>query len=157
MSIAPRPQLDIFNFRQVAWWKQLVVAIAYVNGYAKDTIQFIIYGCFLSHFPVAIFCSLLLCLFGKAPWSIYFKIAISWWLGDVFGILILASLIIAWQKNITSFTKLIKRHWLEAIIILSLNVLEEDRQACFNAGMNDFMTKPIGVEELASIIKKAKI
>ena len=29
MFIDFRPQLDIFNFRQVAWWKQVVVAIAY--------------------------------------------------------------------------------------------------------------------------------
>ncbi len=24
-----RPQLDLFNFRPVAWWKQVVVALAY--------------------------------------------------------------------------------------------------------------------------------
>ena len=216
MSIDARPQLDIFNFRRVAWWKQIVVAIAYyiasqlsyifttypstgstpiwipggiavglitIWGYplwlgvmigvfitelttyqgwvnlsslvltisivtiaaagklfsvywtqslvsnryflhrAKDTLQFVIYGCFLSHLPVAISCPLLLCIFGKAPWSLYFNIALSWWLGDAFGILILASLIVAWDRNIISFTHLIKHRWLEATIILFLTLV----------------------------------
>jgi signal transduction histidine kinase len=211
MLIYARPQLDILNFRRVAWWKQVVVAIAYyitaqlsytlttypstgstpiwipggiavglisIWGYplwlgvtigifitelityqgwvnissliltilivaiatagklfsvylteylvnsryflhrAKDTLQFVIYGCFISHLPVAIFCPLLLCIFGKAPWPLYFNIALSWWLGDAFGILILASLIIAWDRNIISFIHLIKRRWLEATIII---------------------------------------
>ncbi|MEI6444334.1 MAG: ATP-binding protein [Nostocales cyanobacterium ELA583] len=43
------------------------------------------------------------------------------------------------------------------IIAITANILEEDRHACFNAGMNDFMTKPIRVEELAAVIEKAKI
>jgi signal transduction histidine kinase/CheY-like chemotaxis protein len=216
MFIDSRPQLDIFNFRQVAWWKQLVVAIAYyvtsqlsyifttypstgstpiwipggiavglitIWGYplwlgvmigvfitelttyqgwenlssfiltisivaiattgklfsvywteslcrnryflnrAKDTLQFVIYGCFLSHLPVAIFCPLLLCIFGKAPWSLYLNIALSWWLGDAFGILILTSLILAWQQNIVTFTHLIKRCLLEATTILLLTLV----------------------------------
>lgn len=216
MFIDFRPQLDIFNFRQVAWWKQVVVAIAYyiasqlsyifttypstgstpiwipggiavglitIWGYplwlgvmigvfitqlttyqgwvnvsslfltifivaivtagkllsvywteylvgnryflhrAKDTIQFIIYGCFLSHLPVAVFCSLLLCIFGKALWSIYFNIALSWWLGDAFGILVLTSLITAWHSNISSFIYSIKHRWLEATIILFLTLV----------------------------------
>ena len=43
------------------------------------------------------------------------------------------------------------------IIAITANVLEEDRQACFDAGMNDFMAKPIRVEELAAIIEKGKL
>jgi CheY-like chemotaxis protein len=43
------------------------------------------------------------------------------------------------------------------IIAITANISEEDRQACFKAGMNDFMTKPIQVEALAAVIEKAKI
>ncbi|MEA5552845.1 MASE1 domain-containing protein [Anabaena cylindrica UHCC 0172] len=216
MSIYARLQLDLFNFRRVAWWRQVIAAIAYyitaqlshsfttypetgstpiwipggiavgliaVWGYplwlgvfigilsaefviykawsnlptllltlcivfvatvgkvfatylieyfigshyflnrAKDTLQFMIYGCFVSHLPVGILCSLLLCVFGKVPWKLYPDIAITWWLSDAFGILIFASLIVAWHKNITSFTRLIKRCWLEATIILFLTLI----------------------------------
>ncbi|MDP5016341.1 MAG: MASE1 domain-containing protein, partial [Dolichospermum sp.] len=104
------------------YWTEYLVGNRYFLHRAKDTTQFIIYGCFLSHLPVAIFCPLLLCIFGKAPWSLYFNIAISWWLGDAFGILILASLIVAWNKNIISFTHLIKHRWLEVTIILFLTL-----------------------------------
>jgi PAS domain S-box-containing protein len=34
------------------------------------------------------------------------------------------------------------------IIAVTANALEEDRQICFNAGMNDFITKPIAIAEL---------
>jgi signal transduction histidine kinase len=72
---------------------------------------------------VAVFCSLLLCIFGKALWSIYFNIALSWWLGDAFGILVLTSLITAWHSNISSFIYSIKHRWLEATIILFLTLV----------------------------------
>lgn len=34
------------------------------------------------------------------------------------------------------------------------NVMEENRIACKEAGMNDFMTKPIDLNELQAVIKK---
>ncbi|AFZ57874.1 MASE1 domain-containing protein [Anabaena cylindrica FACHB-243] len=216
MSIYAHLQLDLFNFRRVAWWKQVIAAIAYyitaqlshsfttypetgstpiwipggiavgliaIWGYplwlgvligilsaefviykawsnlstliltlcivfvatvgkvfatylieylignhyflnrAKDTLQFMIYGCFISHLPVGILCPLLLCIFGKVPWKLYFDVAITWWLSDAFGILIFASLIVAWHKNIISFARLLKRSWLEANIILFLTLV----------------------------------
>ena len=218
-SLHTHPQLDLFNFRQVVWWKQIVVAIAYyitailshsfttypqtgstpiwipgglavgfcaIWGYplwlgvligifaaefviykawvnlptfiltlgivfittsgkifavylieyltgnkyffsrAKDTIQFMIYGCFLSHLPVAILCPLLICGFGNAPWSLYTDIALTWWLSDAFGILIFTPLIVAWHKNIISFNHLLKRRWLESIIIFFLTLVISD-------------------------------
>ncbi|BAZ85339.1 hypothetical protein [Dolichospermum compactum] len=64
MFIDFRPQLDIFNLRRVTWWKQVIVAIAYYI--ASQLSYFVIYGCFFSHLPVAIFCPLLLCIFAKA-------------------------------------------------------------------------------------------
>ncbi len=105
------------------YWTEYLVGNRYFLHRAKDTTQFMIYGGFISHLPVAIFCSFLLCIFGKAPWLLYFNIAIFWWLGDVFGILVFASLIVAWNKNIISFTHLIKRRWLEATMILFLTLV----------------------------------
>jgi signal transduction histidine kinase len=91
---------------------------------ARDTIQFIIFGCFLSHLPVqSILCPLLICSLGKAPWELYPQIAFTWWLSDVFGILLFAPVIVAWKKNAASFYRQLQKYYLDAIIILFLVVV----------------------------------
>ena len=40
------------------------------------------------------------------------------------------------------------------IIAMTANVLEQDKQRCFNAGMKDFVGKPINVEHLVASIEK---
>ena len=40
------------------------------------------------------------------------------------------------------------------IIAMTANVMKKDREACFAAGMNDFICKPIKVEELVNALKK---
>lgn len=38
------------------------------------------------------------------------------------------------------------------IIALTANAFDDDRNACFDAGMNDFMTKPVSAEELQQMV-----
>jgi len=35
------------------------------------------------------------------------------------------------------------------IVALTANAFDDDRNACFDSGMNDFMTKPVSAEELS--------
>jgi CheY-like chemotaxis protein/HPt (histidine-containing phosphotransfer) domain-containing protein len=42
------------------------------------------------------------------------------------------------------------------IIAMTANALPEDREACFAAGMNDYVAKPIRPEELVAALKRAK-
>jgi CheY-like chemotaxis protein/HPt (histidine-containing phosphotransfer) domain-containing protein len=42
------------------------------------------------------------------------------------------------------------------IIAMTANALPEDREACFAAGMNDYVAKPIRAEELAQALKRTK-
>ena len=42
------------------------------------------------------------------------------------------------------------------IIAMTANALPEDREACFSAGMNDDVAKPIRSEELAAALKRAQ-
>jgi len=39
------------------------------------------------------------------------------------------------------------------IIALTANAFDDDRNACFDSGMNDFMTKPVSAEELSEMVK----
>ncbi len=39
------------------------------------------------------------------------------------------------------------------IIALTANAFDDDRNACFDSGMNDFMTKPVSAEELTEMVK----
>ena len=39
------------------------------------------------------------------------------------------------------------------IIALTANAFDDDRNACFDAGMNDFMTKPVSAEELQQMVR----
>ncbi|MGB3511337.1 MAG: CHASE domain-containing protein [Microcoleaceae cyanobacterium] len=40
------------------------------------------------------------------------------------------------------------------IIALTANAMESDRQLCFDAGMNDYLSKPIRIQELISVLRK---
>jgi CheY-like chemotaxis protein len=42
------------------------------------------------------------------------------------------------------------------IIAMTANVTKEDREACFDAGMDDFLSKPIRVEELVSALRRSR-
>src|SRR5581483_8184835 len=42
------------------------------------------------------------------------------------------------------------------IIAMTANALPEDREACFAAGMDDYVAKPIRAEDLARALKRAK-
>ncbi len=39
------------------------------------------------------------------------------------------------------------------IVALTANAFDDDRNACFDSGMNDFMTKPVSAEELSAMVE----
>jgi CheY-like chemotaxis protein len=57
-------------------------------------------------------------------------------------------------------TRQICERWSEEtrprIIAMTANALPEDREACFAAGMNDYVAKPIRSEELVAALKRVK-
>lgn len=57
-------------------------------------------------------------------------------------------------------TRLIRQRWPgedgPRIIAMTANVTTDDRQACLEAGMNDYLPKPIRVEELMAALNRSK-
>jgi CheY-like chemotaxis protein len=57
-------------------------------------------------------------------------------------------------------TRAIHREWPAAqrprIIALTANVMKEDQEACFAAGMDDYLGKPIRVEELMAALSRSQ-
>ncbi|HZB14529.1 MAG TPA: two-component regulator propeller domain-containing protein [Chryseolinea sp.] len=53
-------------------------------------------------------------------------------------------------------TRLIRKGNLKQPIIIAMtaNVLPEDKEACFNAGMDDYLSKPLPVSELVKVLEK---
>jgi len=105
------------------YWSELLTGKRYFLHRPKDTVKFVIFGCFLSHIPVGLLCPFILYLFGKIPGELYPQIAVTWWLSDAFGILLLAPLITAWHQQINEFITSLRRQWLEAASILCLTLI----------------------------------
>jgi PAS domain S-box-containing protein len=57
-------------------------------------------------------------------------------------------------------TRQIRERWPDQgrphIVAMTANALPEDREACFAAGMDDYVAKPIRAEELVAALKRAK-
>ncbi len=60
------------------------------------------------------------------------------------------------MDGITAAEKIIEKYGAEAphIVALTANVFKEDRQRCLNAGMKEFIPKPIDIELLKSVLYK---
>jgi len=57
------------------------------------------------------------------------------------------------MDGVTATKKILKNNKEIKIVAMTANVLEEDRQKCLDAGMLDFVSKPVRIANVASVIK----
>ncbi|WP_052128455.1 MASE1 domain-containing protein [Neosynechococcus sphagnicola] len=102
------------------YWTQKLTDGRHILDRSQDVLRFVVVGSCFSHLPVGAICAALVCALGKAPWSAYPTVMLNWWLGDAFGILILAPLIVAWGRDAAQCLHLLKRRSLEGVILVLL-------------------------------------
>ncbi len=102
-----------------------LIGAALVAGFArgpraferpKDVVRFAIMGAVVSTTVAAVVGVTSLCLGGFAAWSRWGTIALTWWLGDVAGALIVAPLLVLWSRP--SETQWTAARVLEAALLL---------------------------------------
>jgi sigma-B regulation protein RsbU (phosphoserine phosphatase) len=93
----------------------------------SGVLKFIIIGSVLSHLPVGAICVFLICLLGDTPWSQYLSIALTWWLSDGFGILIMTPLLVAWSHHAQDFQHNLRKRGFEmgaiAVLIIAISTI----------------------------------
>nr|WP_232422281.1 response regulator [Bacteriovorax sp. Seq25_V] len=60
------------------------------------------------------------------------------------------------MDGVTATKQILRNKSASTIIAMTANVLSEDKQRCIEAGMVDFVQKPIKIDELCETIKNLK-
>jgi PAS domain S-box-containing protein len=81
----------------------------------EDVLRLLGIGAFASHLAVGAICAGLICLSQRAPWSAYGTIAVTWWLSDAFGIVMVTPLMLAWNHRPLDLQSWLFHRWGEAL------------------------------------------
>jgi PAS domain S-box-containing protein len=88
---------------------------------SQDVFRFVILGSLLASIVSALIGVTCLSLRGLASWSLFDKIAVTWWMGDAVSDLVLVPLFLGWTT--LGRDRLSPRQWLEAALLLLFVVL----------------------------------
>ncbi len=89
----------------------------------KDVIIFVICAGLISPMFSATFGATTILILGRIPWNIYPKIWLSWWIGDVVGILVFAPVLLVFSQGFNEFRQKVQQRWMEGLVFVFITLV----------------------------------
>ncbi|MCT7982123.1 MASE1 domain-containing protein [Laspinema sp. A4] len=82
----------------------------------KDVILFVICAGLISPMFSSTFGATTILLLGRISWDIYPRVWLSWWIGDVVGILVFAPFLLVFGQGFNEFLQKVEQRWMEGLV-----------------------------------------
>ena len=89
----------------------------------KDVIYFVIFAGLISPMFSATFGATTIWLLGRIPLNVYPSLWVTWWIGDVMGILLFAPVLLVFGQGFQEFLQKSQQRWMEGLVFLFLTLV----------------------------------
>lgn len=89
----------------------------------KDVMYFVILAGLISPMWSSTFGATTIVLLGRVPWEIYPNLWVTWWIGDVVGILVFAPVLLVFGQGFNEFWQKVKHRWMEGLVFVFLTLV----------------------------------
>ncbi|MGL5196649.1 MAG: MASE1 domain-containing protein [Chroococcales cyanobacterium] len=89
----------------------------------KDVIYFVVFAGLISPMFSATFGATTIWLLGRIPLNVYPSLWVTWWIGDVMGILVFAPVLLVFGQGINEFLQKSQQRWMEGLVFVFITLV----------------------------------